>query len=655
MPVQPIVEDARWWLPENEPDRHRRILDIVHSIRSRQTHWRKRDLLHAHLYGNLPILGFGPNSYSHIEPDDGRLVINLVKPKIDTWVSMMCRARPKPKFLANETSAQERWSMRRRAKGLERWSEGLLYEAKFHDEVTPLMVLDVGIFDYGLCKVVIDGVDGDNWKNAEVCIEKAYPHEMVIDDAEALVGNPRNLFQRRWVDRYVLASHFPGSRAAIMDCPKKFEEDEWGYDDTSDQILVTEAWHLPSRTGFGDGRRSMCIETGMLLDEGYELDRFPFTFLRQSPAPWGVRGISIAAQLRPLQIAYNQFILDFQDNAMMFGRAHWLSPRQCRMEKAHFDDEVGSIWEYDAVGGAKPEAYVPQSIPADCMNFAQYIESRMDAVCGISAMRSGGIVPTQFKSGRAQEVAVETQDGRFLISSRQFEAASMDVVDLSICMARDVAKHRPDYATRVVGKHKTMVEVVRFKDVDMSRDSYVMEVYPASALAQTPSARYDQLQDMLEKGSIDLDTFNDLLDFPDLQGQQKIAISPKVMAERLIERFLDAEDPDDPDVYISPEPKWPIQQLYMAFLLAEVDAENDCAPEKNVALLRRFQTDLEFQANKVGLQLPGMPPPGAGPQNTAAPQSVPGQGPPMMPPGGPTPPPAPAAPPTPMNGIANAA
>jgi hypothetical protein len=206
-----------WWAPEWKSQRHRKVLDWALAIRNRQERWRKRDLLHACLYGNMEILGFGPSNFWKFGNDDGRLTCNIVKPKVDTWVSMICRSKPEAMFLPNADGAiaAERWTLKRRCKQFERFANGKLEEAKFHEEIAPLAVLDVGIFDYGLSKVSISGVDdqAQDWKNADVCFERAYPHQIIVNDAEAMNGNPRTLAQRMPIDRYVLAAKFPKKKA----------------------------------------------------------------------------------------------------------------------------------------------------------------------------------------------------------------------------------------------------------------------------------------------------------------------------------------------------------------------------------------------------------------------------------------------------------
>lgn len=659
------TQDARWWAADFASDRHRKVIDWAMAIRNRQERWRKRDLLHACLYGNMEILGFGPSNFWKFGNDDGRLTMNIVKPKVDTWVSMICRSKPEGMFLPNASGAiaRERWTLKRRCKQYERFANGKLEEGKFHEEIAPLAVLDVGIFDYGLSKVSITGVDDQeqDWRRADVRFERVYPHQMIINDAEAMNGNPRTIAQRMPVDRFVLAEKFPKKRAEIMDCAKGFAADEGGVnEEDSDVLCVTEIWHLPSKEGTEDakdwdgstdGRHCLVIENATLIDEAYECNRFPFSRLTQMPVPMGIRGQSIAHQLRPVQVSINEMLLDFKDAVHTMARPKWLIPNQSGIDKGHIDDQIASQVWYDAP--YKPEPWAPGTIPPDAYKFFLDQWDKADEIIGISSYRSAGVVPTNLKSGKAQEVANDTQDGRFLMSSRFFEAWTMDNIDLALMKAQIISKKRPDYPSRYIDRKKSMVFVIPFKELGpLTRSQYTLDCYPASALANTPGARYDQLKDMRDSGDLSRETYLKLLDWPDLAGEMKLLNAPLDLADMLIERYLNAEDPDAPDVYLAPEGRWPIQTLYQKFLYATIDAQTDGTPDGNLKLMNRFMTQLEAQAAKIGLQLPGMPPPNTGAANTAAPLGVAGgtPGPMMTPPGAAAgaPPAPPGAPP--MNG-----
>jgi hypothetical protein len=647
-----------WWGDGHKSDRHRAAIAWTVAVRARQERWRKRDLLHACLYGNMEILGFGPSNYWRFGADDGRLTYNIIKPKADTWVSMICRSKPEPMFLPSPQGSVpgEKWTLKRKCQGMERFCHGQLEREKFHTAIAPLAVLDVGIFDFGIAKVSISGVDdqAEDWRRADVCVERAYTQQMVWNDAEALSGNIRTIAQRMPIDRYTLAAKFPKLKAKILDCPKGFQADEGGTsEEDGDVICVTEIWHLPSLEGTpdskewdgsDDGRHSLCIDNCTLFDLPYNENTFPFRRLTQMPVPWGIRGQSIAHQLRPVQVMINQLALDFQDAAATLARGKWLIPNQSGIDKGHVDDQVGSQLWYDAP--YKPEAWCPPTIPPDIWQLFQFQFSMADDIIGISNGRSSGTVPTNLKSGEAIRQANDSQDGRFLISSGIFEDWCMQLNELRVDKARIIAKHRPDYASRYIDKAKAYSIIVPFKDVDLPRARYTIDCYAASALANTPGARYDQLKEMRDAGDLSRETYLKLLDWPDLAGEMKQLNAPMNLADMLIERFLTADDPSDPAVFLQPEPRWPLQILYREFLFAAAEAVEDEVPDANRELLERFMTALEQQATKIGVQLPGMPPPNMGAMNTAAPLGVAGGTPaPMMSPGGAGPAPPGMAPP----------
>ena len=101
------------------------ILNVVRAIRRRQVAHRRRDLLHASLYGNTPMLGFSPSSHTRVVDDEyDQLVLNLIKPKVDTWVSMICRSRPEPMFLPTGADPTEMVVACAKASGARASSDG---------------------------------------------------------------------------------------------------------------------------------------------------------------------------------------------------------------------------------------------------------------------------------------------------------------------------------------------------------------------------------------------------------------------------------------------------------------------------------------------------------------------------------------------------
>src|ERR1035438_6288042 len=121
-----------------------------------------------------------------------------------------------------------------------------------------------------------------------------------------------------------------------------------------------------------------------------------------------------------------------------------------------------------------------------------------------------------------------------------------------VCLA-NAHKHHvkvtfPQGAKLSISGKRTLI--IDFAKVKMARDKYTWDCYPASALANTPGARYDQLRQMLEDGVIDMATYRKLFDYPDVAGAMKQLNAPQDLADMLIERYLNAEHPDDPNVYM---------------------------------------------------------------------------------------------------------
>lgn len=599
--------DARWWSDiYRGEERGAMMIKLARHIRNNQDAWRRRDVLHASLYSNLPILGFSPNQFDILNYDD-RLMMNIVKPKVDTYVSLITRSKPKPMFLTSDGS----WEMRRKAKGLNRWFEGKYYELNFFDDIAPMCVLDTGVFDYGMAHVYM--------KNAELAkshpdlldvgLERVYPWEIVVDASEALSGHVRNLYRRKWVDRARLAEMFPKAKADIAAAARGAEDDDAGRDEMCDQILVTEGWHLPSGPIATDGRYCMAIPGKMLRDEKYDDDELPFPTLYRQKPQYGMRGLSIAHELRPLQIAINEILMDLQEGISVMARPKWRVSRDANIELMHIDDEIGSCIMFD--GQLAPDGYTPPGMSPDAYQLLWQIWQKADEVIGISGATSSGTVPSNLQSGKAVELNNDVQDGRFLTASRRYEWwAGVDIPRRMIKLARDVTKLNPKYAAYY--QHKTYITQIPFKDVDLKRDEYVLKPFPASQLSTMPGQRLQQLQDLFDRGLIDQTTFTYHYDLPDLEGELNLLTAGRELTQKLIDKFLDAKDPLDPDVFQTPEPLWPIDDMRARFQLAAANAQVDGAPEGNVSLLRKFwlACDAEIKTRDAAK----MPPPPTGPQ-----------------------------------------
>jgi hypothetical protein len=280
-------KDRRWWRPDlNEVERREKLRGVVRQIEKAQIFRKEADLRHARMYANLPILGFGVASYSRPMTMVGnRLAYNVVKSCSDAFTAKLTKDRPKVTFV---TSGGDE-VIQQKAENLDRFMEAQFYESDFY-ETLPLVVLDACIFGTGILKIFssISKPEGEETPDAEVVMERIFPWEIRIDDQEAMYGAPRAIYHKKYMDRLVLMELVKqwvedpdeaDSLARDLENTRRDQDDidGMGYDSTADQVLVTEAWHLPSGAMAKDGRHTIVVENCTLLDEHYRQSYFLFT------------------------------------------------------------------------------------------------------------------------------------------------------------------------------------------------------------------------------------------------------------------------------------------------------------------------------------------------------------------------------------------
>ena len=625
----------RWYDPEFAGDRTRAEACIRWIRRiSTRTEMRERIcLLNAVHYDDFPALGLGPYAYASFDAGSEQLKLNLIKAVTDTYVSLIARSKPKPQALTSDGE----WSLKKKAKGLTRWWEGKAADCSLYQDVSDPACLQSAVYGLGLAKVYREYPNLP--KMMDVGVELTFPWELRADDAEwQTPKKARNLGQRKVYDRTVLAEMFPSEKSWILkNAPRLSQEQgsmELGADSASDLVPVYELWHLESYPGCGDGLHVIMVEGKTLYEGTWDRPRFPFALLYRTRPTQGLWGMSIPHEIRGLQIDINQTLVDMQECLRLYGKPRLIAPSGS-IDPNMWSDETDEYVFYN--GQQPPIVYSPQVMPPEQYNFLLTKWQKGFEVVGVSQEASQGQIPEGLSgSGASIRAWNDVQDGRMYKPSQNFEDFHMQIAELMIDEARDIAKVRKDYCS--VYRGKTYVQLVNFRDVDPGKDAYYLRTYPVSRLSNSPAQRLAQLQELFNAKVIDAEAFREMLEFPDLEAEDNLMNSPRELAEKLIDRFLEADDPDDPDIFVYPEPEWPLAQMKLRFQYAEIRARLDDAPEGNCRLLRNFmalcdqaqakaQAALAPPAPGPGALPPGPPPPNVAslPPGTLSPQAGPNQ------------------------------
>lgn len=578
--------NLRWWDRRyaGAQERSQAVFRWVNHVMTRQQLRYQSHLYHAQLYEDMPALGLQPYNYTDIEAGSDWLRLNVVRSVVDSYVSLIARNKPKPRVLTDKGD----WAQMQRAKGLTRWYEGKAEELELYREVSGPCARDCAVFGLGVAKIARD--DWEDPDSPDVGVERAFPWEILVDDAEAQTPRRlRTMGHRQYRDRAVLAEMFPKARAYIETQASRSDSmvsgyDVWFTDTAADLIPVVEVWHLPTRKGANDGRHVIAIEGTTLYDGPWTRQRFPFAFLYRSRPTMGLWGVSIPHELRGAQQHINTTLLDIEECLHLYAKPKWMVPAGSVIP-GHLDDDLNSIIQF--AGQVPPTVYSPKAMPDEQYAFLWQIWQKCFDQVGISQARAEGeTAPGLSGSGASIRAWNDVGDGRFYDAQNNFEDWHMRIFAAMVEEAREIAEDDPSYASAYRGKK--YVEIVRFRDVDPGEDKYFLQTFPESRLSSFPAQRLAQIQELFNSGIISAKEFRALAEFPDLEAEDNLANAPKEIADKLISKFLEAEDPDEPDVFVYPDPDWPLAEIKVRMQYAEVRAYLDGAPEGNLRLFRDF-------------------------------------------------------------------
>ena len=582
----------KWWNIEKERA-HEDIHRLVRFIDGEQQYRTMQNLRNVRLYGDLDIIGTSPFLFAHAAPSTRvfRTSWNVVKSCCDTLAAKIAKNKVKPTFL---TSGGD-WELQQKAKKLDKALQGMFYSGKVY-EIMPRMFLDACIFGTGIVKVYSEGT--------EVCYERVFAEEIKVDDLDGFYGTPRNMYQCRYVDRNTLLDLYPEHQYAITQAAAIADTGSY----VSDMVLLIEAFHLPSSEGGDDGRHVLCLETCTLVDQPWKRQEFPFVFYHWSQLPYGFWGRSVADELAGIQLEISKTLINIQQAIGLMSAPKVLIENGSKIAQGKLDNQTGAIWRYS---GIKPEIVAPQPIANQVFQWVEALYDKAFELIGISGTTAQGTKPSYELSGKAVREYNDIESERFVQQSVRYEDAFMRLADLSIKEAKKIAAKNPGWELKTFNK-KNGLEFIKWSEIDLDKDKYVMQRFPTAYLAQTPALRVQQVQELVQAGYIGPDQAVDMLDFPDIEEWADIKYSPRRLIEKILSGLMDGKE------YVTPEPFLDLMLARTLSHLYYLKSQVDGMPQDIQDNLRRFTEDVQDLIDKA--QQPAAP--AAAPQ-TGMPGAVP--------------------------------
>jgi len=597
-PDQEGLTLQKWWDVKDEDKAAQAMVATAVYLKESQGYRYRQAAIYARLYGNQSLYSFAGQNLNKIDQAQGlpqeRPTFNLVQSVTDTLVSRISQSRPQPVFLTDNSD----YKQRNLSKKLNNFILGEFYSTKAYERATTVL-RDALIQGTG-CMHVFETPD------QRVGLERVLLTELLIDPNEAMYGEPRRLHRVKLVDREVLLANFPKFRTEIETAAKAYPDS--GQDSSksvSDLVMVVEGWSLPSGKGMKDGRHMLACSSGSLLDEEYDKDRFPFSFIHYSPRQLGFWSQGVAEQLTGTQIELNSILYTIARAIKLVGVPRVFQEDGSKVVSAHHNNEVGVIVKYR---GVKPSYEVaPCNAPelyAERDKLIQYGYQQS----GVSALQASSQKPQGLDSGEAIRTYDDISTDRFAVLSRCYDNFFIDLAFQIVDLAKDIAVRDGKYAT--VYPNKNGIKEIDLPKAALVEDAFVIQCYSQSSLPKDPAGRLAKITEMIQAGMISVQDGRRLLDYPDLEQIETLANA----SEERIFQILD--DIVESGKYTPPDPFMDLQkanELTVQYINLYSQAKLE---ESKAQLLRDFHT--QVQAIVAAAQPPPMP---AGP--AMAPQANP--------------------------------
>ena len=337
----------------------------------------------------------------------GRPTANVCYACTDTLVSLISQDRPKPIFLTDNGHYKER-SL---AKEANAFIQGELYRTQSYDKA-PLILRDACLFGNGFLKVFA--------QDEKVCVSRVLETELLTDYNDAYYNEPRQLMQHKLVDRDVVEALLPSKQLIIDGAVHGIVDGTPRSTQTvSDQIILVEAWHLPSGPKAKDGRHVWVCSNGVILDErDWKKTKFPFVKFSYSPNPVGWFAQGLIEILYPSQMEIYRMLIVASQAIELMGVPRIYIDELSKIVETHFNNRIGTIIK----GRGQP----PQFLNATANNpeiyqWIQWLIQNSFQMSGISSMAAQARKDVGLQSGEAIREANDLQSARFAALEKRYQ------------------------------------------------------------------------------------------------------------------------------------------------------------------------------------------------------------------------------------------
>lgn len=564
-----------WWMTKTKAELCSIVLDVAAFLKEQQQYRFRQASTHAKLYGNIPLANYVGSNFTKLSAPSSlpldRPTMNVVQSCIDTLVSRLTQSKPRPLFLTDNAD----YKNRKLGKEMNHFIGGEFYQTKAYEQGERCLRL-AATLGTGCIKVMRS-------KDNKVQLESTLCTELFVDQNDGFYGAPRSLYQLKLVDRSVLIEIFPEYRSEIQKAEQAYPDSGGESQRTiSDQVMLVEAWHLPSSKDADDGRHTISCTAGVILDEEYKKEDFPFVFLHYSPRLAGFWAQGLAEQLTGTQVEINKLLVTISQSINLVGVPRIFVEDGSKVVKAHLNNAIGSIITYR---GTKPEYEVAPCVPAELYAQLQRLVEYAYQQSGISSLAATSQKPAGLDSGTALREYDDLQSDRFATISKRYDNMYIDLANKIIDAACDIAEETGKYQT--VYPNKDGTREICLPDIKkLKEDPWVIQCFDSSSLPRDPAGRIQTVTEWMQAGVISPEEGRRLMDLPDLDQANKLKFAAIERIYQQLDNIVEKGSYEPPDPYTDiMKAKEAVVQYYNLYAASKLE-------ESRLEMLRNYQSQL---------------------------------------------------------------
>jgi hypothetical protein len=234
----------------------------------------------------------------------------------------------------------------------------------------------------------------------------------------------------------------------------------------------------------------------MLVSEPYPYPREPVSWYKPWRDPIGLGSRSIPETLATAQIE----LMDLDDQIRQIIRRHAI-PHLLLWENAKINKRA---WTNDhatilltRVPPAQAAHYlVPSAVPSELFTRRQQIIEWAQKQIGVTDMALSGEKPKGIDHAPGMEHLAEETMNRHTKPFQAWERCHVDDARLILDQLRFLARHKPNMKVMFEGTRD--LEEIAWEDLDLEQGKFTFTTQPTSLFAQTPTARFRQIEKMAQ-------------------------------------------------------------------------------------------------------------------------------------------------------------